>query len=302
MKEILKITASLTGVCLAAALILGAVYTQTEIARKQIEKAQQERIVSDLLRFGPAKEAKADIKVYTVYRYVINDPKVGLVLGYVVPLRDGKSSLVLIDLAGKPVKAYSIEAPAAELAERASRDKAVEAVLPKEAKAVYAESFYVADIDGKRHGYVVPGITQGFKTFVKFMVALNDKYTVKGVAITESEEDPGLGANIKEDYFKNQFKGKSLKILKKLKVIKKPLPKEYLEALVPSKAKKAGLTPEQVQKIMKKYADSDIYALTGATISSRALTRGVKNTVRKFVYRFDILQKAVGHEKLQVAF
>jgi len=80
------------------------------------------------------------------------------------------------------------------------------------------------------------------------------------------------------------------------------LPTAYLDALEPAKGKKAGLTPEQMKEIRKKHVKDDIYALTGATISSRAVTRGVKNTVRKFVYRFDILKKAIEQEKVQVAF
>jgi electron transport complex protein RnfG len=302
MKEMFKITASLTGVCLAAALILGAVYTQTELARKEIEKSQNEHIIEGLLGFGHGKKAPADFKVFPVYRYVLKDPKAGLMLGYVVPVKEGKAELVTIDLSGKPVKAYPVKGSTTELGERDTRDAAVKATLPKGFTATYAAVFYVSDLGGKRHGYVLPGITQGFKTFIKLMVSLNKDFTVTGVAITESEEDPGLGANIKKDYFKNQFIGKTMQILKTLKVIKEPIPKDYLEVLVPAKAKMAHLTPEKIKEIEKKHVKDNIYALTGATISSRAMTRGVKNTVRKFVYRFNILEKAIEHEKIQVAF
>ena len=52
------------------------------------------------------------------------------------------------------------------------------------------------------------------------------------------------------------------------------------------------MTPEQIREIKQKHLKDDIYALTGATISSRAVTNGVKDTVRKFVYRLDILNDA----------
>ena len=88
---------------------------------------------------------------------------------------------------------------------------------------------------------MIPGVTQGFKTFIKLMVSLDPKFTVTGIAITESEEDPGLGAEIEQNYFRNQFVGKSVDILKNLKVVKDPLPPEYLKVLEPLKGK--GLSP-----------------------------------------------------------
>jgi Na+-translocating ferredoxin:NAD+ oxidoreductase subunit G len=302
MKEILKITASLTGVCIAAALILGAVYTQTEQARKDIEKKERQTIVQSLLGFGHGKKAPSDLTVYSVYRYVINDPSGRTLLGYLFPMKGGKFSLLEIDLSGKPVKVLPVEAKPEELTDQAGRDKAVRAALPSGSKSVYAETIYIADLGNKRLGYVLPGTTQGFKTFIKLMVSLEPNFTISGVAITESEEDPGLGAEIQRAFFRNQFVGKTLEVLKNLKVIKKPLPTSYLDALVPEKAKETGLSPEQVKEIKEKHLKDDIYALTGATISSRAVTRGVKNIVRKFVYRFDILNKAMKQENVHPAF
>jgi electron transport complex protein RnfG len=302
MKEILKITASLTAVCVAASLILGAVYTQTLQARKEIERAEKEEIIKGLLGFGHGKGTPTDLAVWSIYRYVINEPASGTLLGYLVPVKDDKHALATIDLSGKPVKVFPLEQKAADLVDSGTRDAAVAAVLPKGSKAVFADTFYVADVGSKRLGYVIPGITQGFKTFVKLMVSVDLEFTVTGVAITESEEDPGLGAEIQQNYFKNQFMGKTIEMLKTLEVIKEPLPPDYLTALDPAKANKAGLRPEQLDEIKKKHVKDNIYALTGATISSVAVTRGVKDTVRKFVYRFEILNKAIEQEKLQVAF
>ena len=131
------------------------------------------------------------------------------------------------------------------------------------------------------------------------MVSVNPQYTMTGVAITESEEDPGLGALIEEDYFRNQFVGKTIDFLPKLKVIKKPLPKELEIVCEPNSTAYKELGPEKVAAIKKKHLKDDIYALTGATISSRAVTLGVKNTVKKFHYRFDILAKAIKEQNIQ---
>ena len=302
MKEILRITVSLTAVCIAAALILGAVFTQTDVARKKIEQAEKEEIVQDLLGFGHGKKAPGDLKVNSVHRYVLSGAEGGTTLGYVVTVKGDTCALVQIDLSGNPLKVIPVKAKPEELTDPGKRDAAIKAALPEGVKATYAETFYVADVGNQRLGYVLPGVTQGFKTFVKLMVSLDPKFTVTGVAITESEEDPGLGDLIKQAYFRNQFVGKTEERLKELKVVKEHLPVNYAVALDPEKAKKAGLTKEQVREVKEKHLKDDIYALTGATISSNAVTRGVKDTVRKFAYRFDILKKAIEKEKVEAVF
>lgn len=300
MKEIFKITFSLTCVCIAASLILGAVYTQTEHIRKaQEEKATKETIKS-LLGYGSKKKAPADLHIFAVYRYVINTPEGKTLLGYVLPLKDEGHVLAEIELSGKPGRVIPIEAKEAELSEKASRDKIVNDALPKGTKSTWAQTLYVANLGDERLGYVIPGVTQGFKTFIHLMVSLDPQFSVTGVAITESEEDPGLGAEIEQNYFRNQFVGKTVDVLKKLKVVKEPLPPEYLKVLEAEESK--GLTPEQAQEVKNKYLQADIYALTGATISSRAVTVGIKDTVRKFVYRMGVLSDAVKQDDIKIAF
>jgi electron transport complex protein RnfG len=302
MKEIIKITVSLTCVCVAASLILGTVYTQTDRYRKEQEEKTIKETVESLLGYGKGTKVPADLHTYPVYRYVINTRQGQTVLGYVLPLKDTGYVLALIDLSGKPGEVIPLKGKEAELAERGPRDRIVNDALPKSSTATWAQTIYVADLGDKRLGYVVPGTTQGFKTLIKLMVSLDPQFTVTGIAITEHEEDPGLGAQIVEDYFKNQFVGKTLDVLKNLKVVKKPLPEEFLRALEPAQAKKAGIPPQEIREIKEKYLTSDIYAITGATISSRAVTNGVKNTVRKFVYRLGILSDAIKQDNLQVAF
>jgi Na+-translocating ferredoxin:NAD+ oxidoreductase subunit G len=302
MKDTIKITASLTGVCILAALILGAVFAKTDHARKENEERMKEETIHSLLRFGEDAKGSADLKVYSVHRYVVRDEKGTMSLAYLVPEKDKGFALVGVDLSGKAGKVVPVPGDAAVMAEEATRNRAVEGVLPKGSKATYADTTYVANVGDKRLGYVVPGVTQGFKTFVKYMVSLDPKFTLMGVAITESEEDPGLGAEIQKNYFRNQFVGKSLDVLKELKVVKEPLPPDYLPVLEPAKAKLAGLTPDQIREIKAKHIKDDIYALTGATISSNAVTNGVKSTVKKFVYRLGILDEAIKQENVKVAF
>ncbi|MDQ1237885.1 MAG: H+/Na+-translocating ferredoxin:NAD+ oxidoreductase subunit [Thermodesulfobacteriota bacterium] len=304
MKEIFKITISLTMVCVVAALILGAVYAKTEHVRKENEEKIQQQTIRDLLGFSGKGDNKApeNLRVYAVYRYVLSDSKGGILLGYLMPLKDKGFVLAEIDLEGKPGKTYLVEGDAVKLAERPARDAAVQAVLPKDVRAVYAQTLFIANLGDQRLGYVIPGVTQGFKTFIKMMVSLDPNFTVTGIAITESEEDPGLGAEIEQNYFRNQFRGKTVESLKDLKVVKEPLPDDYFMALDPMVAAKKGLSPEKISGIKEKHIKDDIYALTGATISSKAVTNGVKDTVRKFVYRLGILNDAIKKENMQVAF
>lgn len=302
MKEIFKITLSLTAVCIAASLILGIVYAKTEDARKANKERIEQETIQGLLGFGPQQKAPSSLKIYPVYRYVINSSKGETSIGYLLPLKGDKVALAKIDLAGNPTGVIPIDSPISALADQANRDNIVNQALPKGYKAVYAQTIYVADLDGKRLSYVVPGITQGFKTFIKLMVSLSPDFTVNGVAVTHSEEDPGLGAEIQKDFFRNQFVGKTLELLKKLTVVKEPLPADYAVALDPLKAKNRGLSAEQVEEIKKKHLKDNIYALTGATISSQALTNGVVNTARKFVKRLEILEEAIKKENLSVAF
>jgi Na+-translocating ferredoxin:NAD+ oxidoreductase subunit G len=302
MKEIVKIVLSLTAVCVAAALILGAVFAKTEHIRKENEEKLREETIQSLLGYGTGVKKPGDLKVFDVHRYVITDEKGTTVLGYLLPLKEKGFALAEIDLSGKPGKVIPVTADAAQLAERSSRDQVIMGVLPKGSKATYAETLSIANLGDKRLGYVVPGVTQGFKEAIKMMVSLDPDFNVTGVAIVEAKEDPGLGAEIQQDYFRNQFVGKTMELLKTLKVIKEPLPTDYLDVLEPEKAKRKGLSQDQIREIKQKHAKDDIYALTGATISSRAVTNGVKDTVRKVVYRLDILTGALKQENLRVAF
>ncbi len=302
MKDIIKIALNLTVICVAAAVLLGAVFAVTDHARKLNEEKSRKDTIESLLGYGKeGKKAPADLNVASVYRYVITKGQEAT-LGYLVPLKDKTHALVVVDVSGKPLNVIPIEGTAVELGERAFRDSAVMRAIPKGEKAAYAETFYIADVGGKRVGFVAPGVTQGFKTFIDLMVSMDPGFTVTGVEILKSEEDPGLGDEIKRDFFRNQFTGKTSENLKTLAVIKEPLPDEYRNVLDPARARRFGISATQRAEIMEKHLKDNIYALTGATISSRAVTVGVKETARKFEYRYQILTQALKDKNLQAAF
>jgi electron transport complex protein RnfG len=85
-------------------------------------------------------------------------------------------------------------------------------------------------------------------------------------------------------------------------VVKKPLPAEYKKYLEKSKWEEGLFTEEHIAEIQKKYKDQDIYAITASTISSKAVTDGVKNVAKKFAYRIGKLDSVLEKEKIHAAF
>lgn len=89
------------------------------------------------------------------------------------------------------------------------------------------------------YGFLAEG--QGYQGTIKIMAVVDAEFAqLIGIEIIESQETPGLGARIAEEFFKNQFKAKA--IAQPLECTKKDVLDEY-----------------------------QIKAITGATISSRAV-------------------------------
>lgn len=107
------------------------------------------------------------------------------------------------------------------------------------AKYTYYEGL---DESGKVTGYVFSTSAKGYGGDIDVMVGIDLKGTVKGISILSISETAGLGMNAKNESFLNQYIEKT----GKLSVIKNGTPKE-----------------------------NEIQALTGATITSKAVTDAV---------------------------
>ncbi len=95
-------------------------------------------------------------------------------------------------------------------------------------------------------GYIVEGYGKGYSSYIHVLTSVDKNFILQKISILGHGETPGLGDEIEKDYFLNRFAGKSVD---NLVVIK-------------------GETEDKIQ------------AITGATISSRAVTEdGVKNGV-----------------------
>ena len=90
----------------------------------------------------------------------------------------------------------------------------------------------------------------GYQANIKLMVGLQTDLTkLKGMKVLEQLETPGLGNFIGDDFFQDQFRG--LEFRPKI---------EYIKNRKPEK-------PNQIQ------------ALTGATISSKAVAKNINNVI-----------------------
>ena len=102
--------------------------------------------------------------------------------------------------------------------------------------------YKVTGTEGKEAGYAFIAEGNGYQGLIKLIVGVDSELTtLKGMEVLESQETPGLGAEIAASPFKDQFNGLPVKH-----------PIEYVKNQKPTE-------PYQIE------------AITGATISSRAV-------------------------------
>lgn len=106
--------------------------------------------------------------------------------------------------------------------------------------------YFIAKKDAKPIGYIVQSFGKGYSSYINTLIAVDTDFKIIKINILAHAETPGLGDEIEADEFKDLFKGKTVD---KMKVLKTET-KEYIQAI------------------------------SGATISSRAVTEdAVKNGI-----------------------
>jgi len=108
--------------------------------------------------------------------------------------------------------------------------------------------WFAAEKDGKVIAYVVPAESKGYGGAISMLVSVTPEGKIIDFAILDSNETPGLGQNADKEPFKSQFKGKGTKDL---------------------------VVVKDATKV------NNIQAMTGATISSKAVTKGIKEAVEQ---------------------
>lgn len=299
MKNMLTIIFRLTLSCLVAGLIMGTTFVLTDKAKKANEHAREQKVVYSLLGYSGGQEIPESLGMHELYRYVITDSQ-GQSIGYLLPVgehgQDGGFSFLRIDLDGDYINHTPVRVSEENVRDQGARDAAIQDALGADKTVRFIDQTIVVTDHGQRTAYLLSGKFPGFKTNISIILALDPAYSIIGLEIMEHEEDPGLGAEIEQDYFKNQFNYKPFEKIKDLEVIKEPLPDEYFAAL------EGNVDEAAAVDIMQQYRDQDIYALTGATISAVAVTSGVKSMTRKFAYRFDLLDSVLEQQQIAVPF
>ena len=110
------------------------------------------------------------------------------------------------------------------------------------------EKLYTAQKGGQSVGYVVSVFSSGYGGKLKILVGIDNDLNIKGISLVSHNETPGLGANAANPKFTDQFLGKAPQ--KEFNVVKR----------VPND-------------------DSEIQAITAATVTSKAVTKGVNEAV-----------------------
>lgn len=296
MKDIFTIVFRLTLSCVLAGTVMGTTFVLTNKAKKHNEHVKEQRVAYSLLGFEG--EVPESVTMETAYRYVLSRGGEQFI-GYLMPQRDSKDggySFLQLDLAGNLAEKYRVDITAEQAASPKERDLGIASALPSGVEMRFAEQFKIVFRDNVRSAYLISGKFPGFKTHIAVMMALDSDFSIIGFEVLEHEEDPGLGGEIEQPYFKNQFKKKPYEVVKDLEVVKAPIPDEYLDAL------EVKIPKEDVEQVMQQHRRDDIYALTGATISTVAVTEGLKGMIKKFAYRVKVLDSVIDNQQIAVSF
>jgi len=114
------------------------------------------------------------------------------------------------------------------------------------------------DAEGNLLGYILDTEGKGYGSTIKVMVGVTTDYTIQKVKILEQQETPGLGTNCEKPEFLQRFIGK------------KPGRNDIWNNGWFLRVDKDG---------------GDIQSISGATITSRAVTKAIKTAVDKLIAR-----------------
>jgi Na+-translocating ferredoxin:NAD+ oxidoreductase subunit G len=128
----------------------------------------------------------------------------------------------------------------------------LENIFPEMSQYELEGEVYIIYQDNEKAGYAFIASGSGYGGDIDILVGLDSGFEIKGVSILSQTETPGLGSRITESLFTDQFKGLSL------------------------------------SDIALKSEGGKIDAITGATISSRAVVNAIKE---KMVEIIDTLEK-----------
>jgi electron transport complex protein RnfG len=152
-----------------------------------------------------------------------------------------------------PIK-FKAEKKEKEEALKEMAPTATDPITPAGKWSIHSRNFeyFAATASGKPVAYISSTAGKGYSSFIQMLVSLDTDLKISEVKVLSMNETPGLGDQVLEKSFLDQFKGKTLSQIILIK----------------------GETKENIQ------------AITGATISSRGVTNGIKDAVQTLVDKY----------------
>lgn len=111
--------------------------------------------------------------------------------------------------------------------------------------------YYVATKGNTVIGYIIQSYGKGYSSYINTLIAVDTDFKVRKINILGHAETPGLGDEIETETFRNQFTGKD---------------SEHL-------------------KVVKQETTEEVQAISGATISSRAVTEDAVKSGVDFLFK-----------------
>jgi electron transport complex protein RnfG len=157
---------------------------------------------------------------------------------------------------------YKYTAPVRFAAEKKEKEEALKEMAPeatdpiKQAGEWTANNkpyeYFEATSGGKPVAHIASTAGKGYSSYIKMLVSLTPDLKIRDVKILGHEETPGLGDQVEDKNFLDQFKGKSLAQI----------------------------------VLVKAETKENIQAISGATYSSRGVTKGVKDAVQMLIDKY----------------
>jgi electron transport complex protein RnfG len=186
-------------------------------------------------------------------------------------------SLVAIFIAAGVIMGvtYKYTSPVRFAAEKKEKEEALKEMAPDATDPITAAGmwmshekhyeYYAATSNAKPVAYIASTAGKGYSSYIQMLVSLDPGMKIRDIKILHHGETPGLGDQVEDKaLFLGQFTGKTLSQL----------------------------------VLVKSETSENIQAISGATISSRAVTNGVKDAVQTLVDKYGDGFKvaAQGHE------
>ena len=193
-----------------------------------------------------SKKIVHDALILTAFTLVL-----GFLLGLVYEITKQPIAAANAAAAQEAYKAVFAEADSFEALDGFDKNAATEVVVAAGFEDSIDDVQVAKDASGADIGYVVTVTAKdGSQSTITFSVGIQSDGTVNGYSVTSIAETPGLGMKVEDESFYSQFEGK---LVDAFSVVKN--------------------TPA---------SDSEIEAISGATISSKAVTNGVNAALTYF--------------------